>query len=105
MASNSGKKLIKSTADNSTSAATSSIISRVTDSTIVQKGKDTACDAVYVGKKLLKSTGKATWIAATTAIVLFLPLFIEMDRDSQLDQMELQASLLGSPAAPPAKAF
>ncbi|XP_074309299.1 mitochondrial import receptor subunit TOM9-2-like [Silene latifolia] len=102
MASTSERRSIKSSssADNS-----SSIISRVTstvsESSIVQKSKDKASDALFVGKKLSKSTGKAAWIAATTAIVLLLPLIIEFDRDSQLDQLELQASLLGSPAAKP----
>ncbi|KAK9691566.1 hypothetical protein RND81_09G204700 [Saponaria officinalis] len=104
----SSKRTIDTITHNSSSAASSSILGRVTsaisDSTIVQKGKGTTSDAMYVGKKLFKSTGKATWIAATTAIVLFLPLFIELDRDTQLDQMDLQASLLGSPAPPP-KAF
>ncbi|KAL9237704.1 hypothetical protein vseg_012223 [Gypsophila vaccaria] len=100
---NSGKKSMKATADNS--SILSRVTSAVSDSSIVQKGKDTAYDTAYVAKKLLKSTGKATWIAATTAIVLLLPLFIEMDRESQLDQMELQASLLGAPPAPPSKSF
>lgn len=75
------------------------ILSRISDYSIVKKGKNTACDAVYVAKRLLKSTGKAAWIAATTFIILGIPLIIEMDREAQLNEAELQqASLLGGAA-------
>ncbi|XP_051129190.1 mitochondrial import receptor subunit TOM9-1-like [Andrographis paniculata] len=79
------------------------IVSQVSDYPIVRKGKGKACDAAYVAKRLLKSTGKAAWIAATTFIVLGLPLIIEMDREAQFNEAEMQqASLLGgvSPAQP-----
>lgn len=76
------------------------ILSRISDSSVVQKGKTAACDAAYVAKRLIKSTGKAAWIASTYFIVLGLPLFIAMDRDAMFYEMELQqASLLGT--APP----
>ncbi|EYU32588.1 hypothetical protein ABFS83_14G029100 [Erythranthe nasuta] len=75
------------------------ILSRLSDYPIVKKGKSTACDAAYVAKRLLKSTGKAAWIAATTFIVLGIPLIIEMDREAQFNEVELQqASLLGGAA-------
>ncbi|KAL2463187.1 Mitochondrial import receptor subunit TOM9-2 [Forsythia ovata] len=79
-----------------------SVLSRVSDSSIVRKGKSTACDAAYVAKRLMKSTGKAAWIVATSFIVLGLPLIIEMDREAQLNDLELQqASLLGTTAPQP----
>ncbi|KAK4388101.1 Mitochondrial import receptor subunit TOM9-2 [Sesamum angolense] len=81
------------------------ILSRISDYAIVRKGKSAACDAAYVAKRLLKSTGKAAWIAATTFIVLGIPLIIEMDREAQLNEAELQqASLLGG-ATPGQPAF
>ncbi|CAA2957003.1 mitochondrial import receptor subunit TOM9-2 [Olea europaea var. sylvestris] len=79
-----------------------STLSRVSDSSIVRKGKSTVCDAAYVAKRLMKSTGKAAWIVATSFIVLGLPLIIEMDREAQLNELELQqTSLLGTPASQP----
>ncbi|KAH7286317.1 hypothetical protein KP509_32G000700 [Ceratopteris richardii] len=54
------------------------------------------------GKKLLLSTGKAAWIAGTSFLVLFVPLFIEIERDAQLAELEShQATLLGAPSQPP----
>ncbi|XP_031113663.1 mitochondrial import receptor subunit TOM9-1-like [Ipomoea triloba] len=79
-----------------------SIISRVSDSSIVRKGKSAACDAAYVGKRLAKSTGKAAWIAATTLLIIAVPLIIVMDREQQLNELDLQqASLLGTPSVGP----
>ncbi|XP_059297894.1 mitochondrial import receptor subunit TOM9-2 isoform X2 [Lycium ferocissimum] len=79
------------------------ILSRVSSSPIVYQGKRAASDAAFVAKKLLKSTGKAAWIAGTTFLILVVPLIIEMDRDAQLTELEMQqASLLGTP--PPAGA-
>ncbi|KAM3376473.1 mitochondrial import receptor subunit TOM9-2 [Capsicum galapagoense] len=83
------------------------ILSRVTssiaESPIVYQGRRAASDAAFVAKKLLKSTGRAAWIAGTTFLILVVPLIIEMDRDAQLSEFEMQqASLLGSGPAPPA---
>ncbi|KAL6526627.1 Mitochondrial import receptor subunit TOM9-2 [Orobanche gracilis] len=72
------------------------ILSRISDYSIVRKGKSAACDTAYVAKRLMKSTGKAAWIVATTFIVLGIPLIIEMDREAQFSEAEMQqASLLG----------
>ena len=74
------------------------IIAKLSHSPIVAKGKAAANDAAFVTKKLLKSTGKAAWIAGTTFLILVVPLIIEMDREQQLNELELQqASLLGTP--------
>ncbi|XP_015901151.1 mitochondrial import receptor subunit TOM9-2 [Ziziphus jujuba] len=74
------------------------IIAKLSQSPIVSRGKQAVSDAGFVTKKLLKSTGKAAWLAGTTFLVLVVPLIIEMDREQQLNDLELQqASLLGSP--------
>lgn len=83
-------------------AANKGVISRVSssvaDSPIIYHGKKAAVDTGYVVKRLLKSTGKAAWIAGTVFLVLVVPLIIEMDREQQLNELELQqASLLGTP--------
>lgn len=58
-------------------------------------------EAAAVAKKLLRSTGKAAWIAGTTFLVLVVPLIIEMDREQQINDIELQQqALLGGPPAP-----
>ncbi|XP_057779839.1 mitochondrial import receptor subunit TOM9-2-like [Salvia miltiorrhiza] len=64
------------------------ILSRISDHSIVRKGK---------------SAGKAAWILGTTVIILGIPLgiplIIKMDREAQLNEAELQqASLLGGAA-------
>lgn len=64
-------------------------------------GKRAASDAAYVTKKLLRSTGKAAWIAGTTFVILVVPLIIEMDREQQLNDLDLQqATLLGTTPLP-----
>ncbi|KAA8548880.1 hypothetical protein F0562_000564 [Nyssa sinensis] len=99
MASESGKRFSLSRSNNSDSEGIiSRVSSSVSKSPIVYRGKRAACDAAYVTKRLMKSTGKAAWIAGTTFLILFLPLIIEMDREQQLNELEMrQASLLGTP--------
>ncbi|KAL1188851.1 Mitochondrial import receptor subunit TOM9-1 [Cardamine amara subsp. amara] len=80
--------------------ADSSILAKISNTNIVSQGRRSACDAVYVSKKLLRSTGKAAWFAGTTFLILVVPLIIEMGRDQELGELELeQASLLGVPPA------
>ncbi|KAG6515536.1 mitochondrial import receptor subunit TOM9-2-like [Zingiber officinale] len=72
----------------------------VSQSAIVARGRDAAAEASTVAKKLLRSTGKAAWIAGTTFLVLVVPLIIEMDREQQINDLEMQQSaLLGAPPA------
>uniref|UniRef100_A0A5B6YSF7 Putative Mitochondrial outer membrane translocase complex, subunit Tom22, plant n=1 Tax=Davidia involucrata TaxID=16924 RepID=A0A5B6YSF7_DAVIN len=99
MASQSGKRSSISRSNSSDSEGVlSRVSSAVSQSPIVYRGKQAASDAGYVTKRLLKSTGKAAWIAGTTFLILVLPLIIEMDREQQLNELELQqASLLGAP--------
>lgn len=90
----------------STSGTNEGVLSRVSStisqSPIVYQGKKVVSDTAYVAKRILKSTGKAAWITGTTFLILVVPLIIEMDRDQQMTELELQnASLLGTP--PPSK--
>ncbi|XP_059447915.1 mitochondrial import receptor subunit TOM9-2-like [Corylus avellana] len=96
MASSQGKKRISATSNEQ------SLITRVSrsvsQSPIVHQSKRAASDAAFVLKKLIRSTGKAAWIVGTTFLILVVPLIIEMDREQQLNDLELQqASLLGTP--------
>ncbi|XP_065875065.1 mitochondrial import receptor subunit TOM9-2 [Euphorbia lathyris] len=75
-----------------------SFLSKLSNSEIVSKGKEAVSDATFVTKKLLRSTGKAAWIAGTTFLILVVPLIIEMDREQQFTELEIQQqSLLGAP--------
>ncbi|XP_039125739.1 mitochondrial import receptor subunit TOM9-2 [Dioscorea cayenensis subsp. rotundata] len=76
----------------------SRVSSSIANSPVVYRSKKAAGEAATVGKKLLWSTGRAAWIAGTTFLVLIVPLIIEMDREQQLNELELQqASILGTP--------
>ncbi|CAB4261864.1 unnamed protein product [Prunus armeniaca] len=77
-----------------------SLLSRVSQSGVVQQTKRAANDASLVTKKLMKSTGKAAWILGTTFLILGVPLIIAMDREQQFNELELQqANILGSPSS------
>ncbi|WCJ38205.1 translocase of outer membrane 22-V [Euphorbia peplus] len=81
-----------------------SILTKFSNSEIVSKGKVAVTDAAFVTKKLLRSTGKAAWIAGTTFLILVVPLIIEMDREQQFTDLEIQQqSLLGPPVPIPQK--
>jgi mitochondrial import receptor subunit TOM22 len=76
-------------------AESDGILAAISRSQVAAHGRD----AVAMAKKLLRSTGKAAWIAGTTFLVLVVPLIIEMDREQQLNDLELQQqTLLGAPA-------
>jgi len=86
--------------------ANDGIISRISNgvrqSLVFHKSKRAASNSARFSKKVLWSTGKAAWIAGTTFLVLVVPLIIEMDREQQLTDLEIQqASLLGAPPVPP----
>ncbi|XP_003539271.2 mitochondrial import receptor subunit TOM9-2-like, partial [Glycine soja] len=77
----------------------SSILTKISRSSIVTRNKEAADDAAFITKKLLRSIGKAAWITGTTFLVLVVPLIVEIDCEQQLNDLELQqANLLGTPA-------
>ncbi|KAG2721966.1 hypothetical protein I3843_02G091900 [Carya illinoinensis] len=95
MASPQGKKRVSTTTNDQ------SLISRVSrsvsQSPILHQMKRADSDAAFVSNKLIRSTGRAAWIAGTIFLTLVVPLIIEMDREQQLNDLELQqASLLGT---------
>ncbi|XP_050217091.1 mitochondrial import receptor subunit TOM9-2-like [Mercurialis annua] len=97
MASVGGRRRIGSGRDEGTVARWTRTVS---DSSIVKTAKQAAGDAANVAKKLAKSTGKAAWIVGTTFLILVVPLIIEMDKEQQLNEIDLQQqSLLGAPPA------
>ncbi|KAI9128539.1 hypothetical protein K1719_000022 [Acacia pycnantha] len=57
---------------------------------ITSQGQGGCGDAALVTKKLLKSTSKAAWISGTTFLILVVPLIIEVDREQQFNELELQ---------------
>merc|ERR1711915_74291 len=88
------------------SSANDGMIARMSNSVrqsvVFHKSKRAASNTARFSKKVLWSTGKAAWIAGTTFLVLVVPLIIEMDREQQLTDLEIQqASLLGAPPVPP----
>lgn len=90
------KRTIKGKEDNA--GVLARFTSTISESAIVEKAKLVVNEATEVGKKLSKSTGKAMWYTGTWLLILVVPLIIEMDREQQLNELELQqASLLGTP--------
>ncbi|KAM7258141.1 hypothetical protein ACFE04_013882 [Oxalis oulophora] len=89
---------LASSSDSNGEGILSRVKTTISESSITQYAKQAAADSGYVSKKLLASTGKAAWIAGTTFLILVLPLIIEMDRDQQLAEIEVQQqTLLGPP--------
>ena len=73
------------------------ILAAISRSSVAAHGREAAA----VAGKLLRSTGKAAWIAGTTFLVLVVPLIIEMDREQQMVDLDLQQqALLGAPPTP-----
>ncbi|KAL5123829.1 Kinesin-like protein KIN-5B [Glycine soja] len=70
----------------------SSVLTNISCSSIVTHGKEAAGDAAFVTKKLLHSTGKVVWITDTTFLFLVVPFIVKMDREQQLNDLELQVS-------------
>ncbi|KAE8735991.1 Mitochondrial import receptor subunit TOM9-2 [Hibiscus syriacus] len=90
-----------STANDDGTSIVARLSRAVSESGITNATKRVANDAAYVSKKLMKSTGKAAWLAGTTLLILVVPLIIEMDRDQQFNELQLQQQgLLGSRPPP-----
>ncbi|KAJ8509993.1 hypothetical protein OPV22_000427 [Ensete ventricosum] len=88
-------------ADGASEGVLTRVSSSISQSRIVARGKAAAAETGTVAKKLLRSTGKAAWIAGTTFLVLVVPLIIEMDREQQLNELEMQQSTLLGTLTPP----
>ena len=80
-----GVSLPDKLSNNSSSSRT-----KISRSSIVTHGKEAAGDAAFVTKKLLHSTGKVVWITDTTFLFLVVPFIVKMDREQQLNDLELQ---------------
>ncbi|KAF8392135.1 hypothetical protein HHK36_022477 [Tetracentron sinense] len=90
------------TSSNANEGILAKVSNTISQLPILYQGKRAASNSSFVAKKLLKSTGKAAWIVGTTFLILVVPLIIEMDRDQQMTDLELQqASLLGTPPVLP----
>lgn len=63
----------------------SAIVAASSNTSAVQKFVP---NAVYASKRLITSFKKAAWIASTSVLILLVPLIIEMDRESQIIEME-----------------
>nr|PNR57617.1 hypothetical protein PHYPA_004611 [Physcomitrium patens] len=69
----------------------------------IEKARKVATNTVQVSQNMLWSTSKAAWVAGTTLLVLAMPLFIKMDQEAQIVDLEGgETSLIGevSPATP-----
>ncbi|WOL13311.1 mitochondrial import receptor subunit TOM9-2-like [Canna indica] len=56
---------------------------------VVARGKAAVVEAGTMAKKLIRITVKAAWIVGTAFLVLSIHLFIEMDREQQLNDLEM----------------
>ncbi|KGN56814.1 hypothetical protein Csa_011788 [Cucumis sativus] len=93
-----GKNRLSLTSNDDGDAGVLSRFSRSdSESSIYRQSKRAASNTAFVTNKLLRSTGKAVCIAGTTFLILIVPLIIEMDREQQLNEIDLQqATLLGA---------